>query len=380
MLFSEIIGQEEMRRRLIKTVTDGRVSHAQLFFGPEGVGKLALAIAYAQYLSCSQKRPDDSCGECPSCLKYQKFAHPDLHFIFPTSTTKSITKDPSSARFMNEWREFLMINKGYGSLEEWYEFIGIENKQGNIYAADCTDIIRALSLKTYEAEFKIVILWMVERLYYAAAPKLLKTLEEPPQKTIFLLVSENPDLIIRTILSRTQMVKIPRISDDALLRSIRENWNMNEAEASSIVRMAEGNYIEACRLISHDEKNIRFFDAFRDWMRLCYRLFQQSMDYLALIDWIDEFSKLGREKQKSFLRYSTEIIHECISVNSMPGVQAKLDEQETAFVGKFSKIVTPHNAGDITHEINAAYHHLERNANPKILMMDLSVKIGQLLN
>ncbi|MFH0893092.1 MAG: DNA polymerase III subunit delta [Bacteroidota bacterium] len=380
MLFSEIIGQEEIRRRLIKTVVDGRVSHAQLFFGPEGIGKLPLAIAYAQYLSCSNKQPDDSCGECPSCMKYQKYAHPDLHFIFPTSTTKSVSKDPSSSKFMSEWREFLMINKGYGSLEEWYDFIGIENKQGNIYAADCGEIIRALSLKTYEAEFKVVVIWMVERLYYSAAPKLLKTLEEPPQKTIFLLVSENPDMIIRTILSRTQMVKIPRITDQALHQSIAENWNMSESETTSIVRMAEGNYIEACRLISHDEKNMRFLDSFREWMRLCYRLFQQSMDYVALINWIEDFSKLGREKQKSFIRYSTEILQECNAMNTSPDAQPKLDEQEIEFVGKFSKIVTPHNCGDVTKEMNSAYHHLERNANPKILMMDLSVKVGQLLN
>ncbi|MFH1321736.1 MAG: hypothetical protein ABII90_13940 [Bacteroidota bacterium] len=229
MLFKEVIGQQSTKEQLIQTVKDNRISHAQLFLGPEGSGNLPMAIAYAQYISCEKRGDEDSCGICPSCYKYNKLAHPDLHFIYPVATTKEVPKDPTSAKFSDKWRQAISENP-YLNLNQWYNQIDIANKQGIINAEDCNEIIKKLSLKTYESEFKVMIIWKPERLYHAAAPKLLKILEEPPQKTLFLLVAENQDQIIKTILSRTQLVKFRKIYDQDLQREMTTKFSLSEEE------------------------------------------------------------------------------------------------------------------------------------------------------
>jgi DNA polymerase-3 subunit delta' len=210
MLFSEIIGQENTKKQLIDSVQTSRMSHAQLFSGPEGSGSLPLAIAYAQYVSCTQQGADDSCGVCPSCRKYNKLAHPDLHFVFPVATTDKVKSKPVSDLFLPEWRDILLTNP-YFSFNQWLEHIGVDNKQGLIGTEEAGEIIRKLTLKTYESDYKVMVIWMPEKMNDSSANKLLKMIEEPPLKTLFLLVSEHPEQIITTIISRTQLVKVPRI-------------------------------------------------------------------------------------------------------------------------------------------------------------------------
>jgi DNA polymerase III subunit delta' len=350
MKFSDIRRNDGIKQKLIQTVLDQRVSHAQLFFGPEGNEKLALAIAYAQLINCTNKPlpqeggvgvGTDSCGTCPSCIKYQKLIHPDLHFIYPVATTKKVTRKPRSRDFIEEWRSFLLQNNYRGTLHDWYESIGIENKQGIINAEDCNEIIHTLSYKSYESEYKVMILWMVEKLFYAAAPKLLKILEEPPDKTLFLLVSEDPDQIISTIRSRTLLVKIPR-------GDIRRE---NEAEDS-----------------------VNFTD-FRNWMRLCF-----VKDVIALVNWSNEVAKTGRENQKSLLLYALKIIDSCTSINYGKGKNEIAMNEESQFILKISPFFTSHNLIQFTQLFNTALYHVERNGHAPTLFLDVSLQAIRLFH
>jgi DNA polymerase-3 subunit delta' len=283
----------------------------------------------------------DSCGTCPSCIKYQKLIHPDLHFIYPIATTKKITKRPKSRDFIEEWRNFLLHNNYRGTLLDWYVDIGIENKQGIINAEDCNEIIHTLSYKSYESEYKVMILWMVEKLFYAAAPKLLKILEEPPDKTLFLLVSEDPDQIISTIRSRTLLVKIPG-------GDIRRE---NEAE---------------------DSVN---FTAFRNWMRLCF-----VKDVIALVNWSNEVAKTGRENQKSLLLYALKVIDLCTSINYGKGKNEITMNEESQFILKISPFFTSHNLIQFTQLFNTALYHVERNGHAPTLFLDVSLQAIRLFH
>lgn len=373
MLFKEIIGQAQVKQKLIQTVKDNRISHAQLFFGPEGSGSLALAIAYAQYINCTNRTEEDSCGVCPSCVKYQKLIHPDLHFIYPIATTKSVTKKPLSKNFLNEWRELFLSNY-YLNLFDWLEYIGIENKQGIINAEDCNEVIKTLSLKSYESEYKVMIIWMVEKLFHSAAPKLLKILEEPPDKTLFILISENSDLVLSTILSRTQLVKVPQLSDTDLYYALIEKNNCEPSKARRISNLVYGNYKEAIKIAAENEDEKYNFNYFSQWMRLCYKF-----SIPEIFGWVDEVSKIGRERQKKFFIYALRIVRECLLVNFKTTSMTKLDGYEAEFVNKFSPFINTANCIDITENLNDSLYHIERNANPKILFFDLSLKMAKLL-
>jgi DNA polymerase-3 subunit delta' len=372
MRFAEIIGQEEVKKRLLKTVEESRVSHAQLFLGQEGSGKLALAIAYAQYINCTNKQEGDSCGECPSCVKYQKFIHPDLHFIYPTAKVRNIDK-PMSKDFIKQWRELLIEKKSYISLNDWYSRLGMERKQAIINARDCNEIIRTLSYKSYESEYKVMIIWMVEKLFHAAAPKILKVLEEPPDKTLFLLVSENQDLVINTILSRTQLVKIGRLDDDDLAKAlIGEGYE--PAAVNDAVRIAEGNYLAAVRLISQSEEERYNFVNFRDWMRYSYQF-----DVENLVKFVSGMSKNSREKNKSFLNYALRFTRECLLMNYGSGDLVRVNNEESDFLNKFYPFINERNSGLIAEELDKSVYHIERNANPGVLFMDLSLRFAKWL-
>lgn len=252
MLFREVVGQQKLKQRLIQSVKENRISHAQLFVGAEGCGSLALALAYAQYVSCENKQQEDSCGSCTSCTKYQKLIHPDLHFVYPVATTKSVTKDPVSDDFIKEWRECILSNP-YLGLARWYEAIGVENKQGIINKFESAEIVRKLNLKTFEADYKVMIIWLPEKMNHVAANKLLKMLEEPPEKTLFLLVAENTSLMLQTILSRCQLIKVPKIDSDSMLKALVAKHNISEPTANSISKIANGNFLVA--LETMDEQN-----------------------------------------------------------------------------------------------------------------------------
>jgi len=374
MLFKEIIGQQQIKERLIQTVKENRVSHAQLFIGANGSGKLALAIAYAQYVNCKYRTETDSCGICPSCIKYEKLIHPDLHFIYPIAATKEVKK-PKSADFIESWRSLLIENNYYINLNEWFEKIGIENKQGIINAEDCNSIIKTLGYKSYEAEYKVMIIWMAEKLFHSAAPKILKILEEPPEKTLFILISENQDQIISTILSRTQMVKVPRIKDADLLQTLMAENGHEKSEIQRVVNLSEGNYKMALfHLQSTEIEKINFLK-FKEWMRYCY-----SGDLVKLAFFVNEFGKLGRERQKSFFLYALQIARSCILVNYKQKDLVKLDKEELSWLTSgFAPFINEANINEFTKEFNEGHYAIERNANPTILLMDISLKAIKLL-
>lgn len=340
MRFAEIPGYEKMKQKLSQTVSDQRVSHAQLFHGPENSSRLALAIAYAQLINCTSKQATplgpDSCGVCPSCAKYQKLAHPDLHFIFPVATTKRVAKKPQSKLFLEDWRKFLISHQFAGSLLDWYETIGLENKQGIINADDCDEIITRLSYKSYESDYKVMIIWMVEKLFHSAAPKLLKILEEPPEKTLFILIAGDPGQVLNTILSRAFMVRVPG----------PETMQIQTSE---------------------DDQEL--FVTFRDWMRLCFKPSLQE-----LIGYTAGMAKTGREQQKHFLQYALKTIGICSAYNYGRPLPTGLAEEEATFLVNFSPFIPFENLTRFNALLNEAIFHLERNAHPATLFLDLSLK------
>lgn len=373
MQFSRIPGQHSLKRRLIQTVKENRVSHAQLFYGPEGSGKLAMAVAYAQYINCPGRTAEDSCGHCLSCIKYEKLIHPDFHFILPVAVTKKISKNPVTREFLPEWRELLLSKGCYVSLHDWYEKIELENKQAFINADDCNEIIKTLNYKAYEAEYKVMILWMVEKLFHAAAPKILKILEEPPDKTLFILISANPDQIIPTILSRTQPVKFPKVDDAVVLEVLRTRTGHPGDELNALVRQIDGNLILAFGL-GADQLDADLFGRFAQWMRLCY---QQKITGLS--EFADSLSSQGRERQKKFLQYALRFIRECLMLPYADQTLSRLTPMEKDFARNFAPFIHGANGVLFTDELNRALFHTERNANPSLLFMDLSLTFGRLL-
>jgi DNA polymerase-3 subunit delta' len=373
MYFKDIIGQENIKKKLINNVKNNRVSHAQLFLGPEGSGKLALAIAFARYLACQDPGDDDACGHCASCLKYNKLTHPDLNFFYPIPSKKKGDIPLVSKDFAAQWRSFLE-KAPYVSLNDWYKNIEIENKQGIINAKDCNEIVKVLSYKSYESEFKVVIIWMIERLYHSAAPKLLKILEEPPEKNLFLLVSENQDLILNTIRSRAQLVKIPRLTDQQVRDGLITHYNCNEVQADQIAFLADGNFYHALEMLENQEGLENNTNLLREWLRVCYKF-----DVKEIISYVENLSKMGRERQKSLLSYALEVFRQCILLNYQASGLAKIHPESEDFIKKFSAILKPDVARAMTEEFSKAIYHIERNANPKILFTDLSMKSSKIM-
>lgn len=381
MLFKSITGQLEIKRRLIQTVHENRVSHAQLFFGPEGSRKLALAIAYAQFINCRNRyfEPEspgggDACGVCPSCIKFSKLIHPDLHFIFPVATTKEVERNPVSKDFLKTWREVMLENDFRLSLNDWYKAAGFEKKQGIINADDCSEILRTLSYKSYESEYKVMIIWMADRLFHAAAPKILKILEEPPDKSLFILITENSEKIISTILSRTQTIKFPKLQDEDIMRELTVRYSCPPDEARRIIPIVDGNLTQAIKIFKNDEDEFFFLEKFIQWMRLCFK-----NDLAKTMEFVGEIAKLGREKQKNFLAYAERIIRNAMLINYKNTDLTRLNREEMDFLVKFSKYIDHSNILSYTEELEKAQFHIERNANPNILFMDLSMTITILL-
>lgn len=375
MLFKDVTGQEETKKKLIKTVEENRVSHAQLFFGPEGSGSLPLALAYAQYLSCINRNDNDSCGTCHSCIKYSKLIHPDLHFILPVASTPKVS-EPLTEKFLKEWRA-LFIKNPYLNSTEWYRTIGIENKQGFINVEESKNIIRKLSLKTYESEYKVVIIWLPEKLNKPAANKLLKIIEEPPSKTLFLMVTENLTNILPTIYSRTHLIKIPKLSRDDILAALQQHYNIEQSKMQDAANLADGNYLKAINLLEKTEENNLHFERFVSLMRLCW-----LYDGTGIIDWVEEITKTGRETQKQFLDYALRLIRENFFMNIDQEVSQKINKltpYESDFSVKFSKFINKKNVFGITNELNQAILDIEANAYGKIVFIDMANKISKLL-
>ena len=376
MLFKNIAGHKEIKKKLIASVRENRVSHAQLFAGPEGNGKLALAVAYAQYISCIDRREDDSCGICPSCLKYNKIVHPDLHFVFPVIKTAKLTK-PVSDDYIKEWRLFL-TGSPYHSFDEWLLLANAENQQASIYAHESSEIIRKLNLKTFESEYKVMIIWMPEKMNITAANKLLKMIEEPPEKTLFVLVSENTEQIINTIRSRTQLFKILKIDNESMFDSVKQKYNFAEEKIHEIVRLADGNFNKVLQIVKVEEYGeSQDYENFTQLMRLCY-----GVKIPEIVEWTDEISKGGRERHKNFLNYSLRMIRENFILNLNPEHQKTivfLANKEMDFARNFSKYIHKKNIIQLTEEFNTALKHIERNGYDKLVYLDLALTTVKLL-
>ncbi|HSH52956.1 MAG TPA: hypothetical protein VK982_14615 [Bacteroidales bacterium] len=373
MQFKEVVGHQKIKEQLIHTVDENRISHAQLFLGPEGSGNLTLAIAYAQYISCTNKQGDDSCGVCSSCQKFKKLIHPDLHFVFPVNTSKTIKKDPVSDDYINQWRPTLIENP-YINQNKWYEIIEIENKQGIISKNESYEILRKLNLKTFESEYKFMIIWLPEKMNTYAANKLLKFIEEPPEKTLFFLVSENSEQIIPTILSRTQLIKIPKIDKDSLYSALCDRLGVNPDKAEDIAHLANGNYFEALNLASAGDEDSENLERFKSLMRLAY-----SQKIVEIIDWVDEIARIGREKQKGFLTYSLRLLRENFMLNIKRKEIVYLTHKEYIFSEKFSQFIHQENVSELYEVFNRAYADIGMNAYNKIVFLDVALKIVKLI-
>jgi len=376
MQFKNIIGHSAVKKRLIHSVKEGRISHAQLFLGEEGSGNLPMAIAYAQYIACENKSEDDSCGACPSCVKFEKLAHPDLHFVFPVATNKEVKKDPVSANYIGEWRNLNLENGSYISLAQLQDKLETENKQLLISKNESAEILKALSLKTYEAEYKVMIIWYPEKFNIASANKLLKIIEEPPAKTLFLLVAHDAEQIINTILSRTQLVKVGRIEEQELQNELESKFGLESTTAHNIAQISDGNYIKAKQLIEHSDAEESYHKLFTTLMRSAFK-----GNVPGLIVWTEEIAKnsFGREKQKQFLKYGLHLFRESLITNYGDNSLNRVAQTEAKFLQNFAPYVHGANCLAVIELFNDAVYHVERNANPKILFLDVSLKLTKLL-
>lgn len=372
MRFNQIIGQQKIKDQLIRSVQEQRISHAQLFLGDEGYGTLPLALAYAKYIMCEHPHETEACGQCSACRKIEKLQHPDLHFVFPV--VKPAGKDKVvSDSFIDKWRQFL-LNQPYGSYNQWLNTIEAENSQGIIRVDEGKEIIRKLSMKSFESEYKIMIIWFPEKMNAETANKLLKLIEEPPEKTLFFLVAQNSEYIISTILSRTQLVKVPRITEDELFIGLQKKHNLDENRARQISRLAEGDYLHALEFMESSVDSMQNFENFTQMMRLS---FMGKM--IDVITWVDATSRIGREKQKAFLLYCSRMIRENLMINQQLKDKARLSDDEAEFASKFSNYIHPGNAPELSSELDRAHFHISRNANAKVVFLDLCIKLNRIL-
>jgi DNA polymerase III subunit delta' len=394
MLFAEVIGQKAVKQQLIELVQHNRLSHALLFLGKEGNGALPLALAFAQYVTCekvqgkhsailpgpslfgdpepassNQQLATDSCGVCPACLKAQQLIHPDIHFSYPTVTKKPGEK-PIATDFISEWREFIKLNL-YGNLFDWIEVIKEkDNSQGKITARECDEIIKKLSLKSFESEYKILIMWMPEELD-KEGNKLLKIIEEPPANTLFILVAENEELVLPTIVSRCQLIKIPQLETKEIEEALIGRNKTEHAIARQVANVSDGNYREALQLVQHAEEDWQ--SLLRDWLNAILKTGQ-----VAQTRWVEDISRLGREKQKQFLRYFNHLLEQAILLKTTGHTPGAFGT-ERDFAERLNKIAGIEQQQVIIEEIDKASYYIERNANSKMLFHALTIKLYHII-
>lgn len=380
MLFKDIIGQEKLKNHLIQTVNNRRISHAQLFIAPKGSGALPLAIAYAQYILCHNKDLENNSGDEACNLKFEKLAHPDLHFAFPVAANDKVKKHPVSNLFLEEWRKFI-INTPYGSLFNWYQKLGIENKQGQIGVDEAEDIVKKLILKSYEGGYKVMIIWMAEKMNISASNKLLKLIEEPPEKTLFLLIAENEEQIIKTILSRCQVLHIKALSKSIIKEELIKKYQLTEYDAEKIAHQSNGDWNKAIRSLNQNDNEDVFERWFITWVRSAFRAKGNASVIQDLITWSDEIAKTGRESQKRFLHYCSNFFRQAMLTNYKANNLVFFEAQATDFdIRKFAPFVHGGNIEDIHNAIEDAIYHIERNGNAKIILLDLSMQLTRYLH
>lgn len=371
MFFKQIVGHQEIKQRLIDSVKNNRISHAQLFVGNEGYGTLALSIAYAQYIQCENRTETDSCGICPTCKKMEKFAHPDLHFVFPV--VKTGTKDVISDDFLPEFRKYLS-ETNYPSIAEWTNRMASDGKSSLIYTAESDSIIHKLSLKSYEGNYKIMIIWCPEKMHDTCSNKLLKTIEEPSPNTLLILVSGAPNEIITTILSRTQMIKLLPLEETEISTALTKEMFIPTSESSVIAKLSNGSFIKAMETVNQSDEKSYFFDSFSLIMRLSY-----SRDIAKILEWVENFSKNSRDRQKNFLLYCLSMIRENFILNYKNSDIVYLTPKEDGFSQKFHPFINERNVYNIMEEVNLAFAHIEQNGNSKIVLFDMVLKFASVI-
>jgi len=380
MYFRDVIGQEKIKHRFIQTVRDGHIPHAQLISGAAGTGTLQLAIAYARYICCTNKQENDACGTCPSCLQFNKMVHPDVHFVFPVFKPNS-SKKWVSDDFISEWRA-MVLGKGYFSYQDWMSGIKAGNAQGMIYADESDEITRKMSFKAFESEYKVVIIWLPEKMHETCANKLLKLLEEPPAKTVFLMVTERSDQLLATILSRSQMIQVHGIDSATLKEALITRFSLSEADAVNYCRMANGSLLQAIENIKSSEENAFFLEQFIRCMRGAYTIANFTPDKKAekqhslkdLKIWAEAMAKLGREQEKNYLNYAQNLVRENFIMNLRQPDLNYLNRSELAFSSKFSPFINYKNVQAFMDELELAERHIEGNVNGKLVFFDLALQ------
>ena len=376
MRFRDITGQEELKAHLVRSIDSGRISHAQLFTGVAGAGTLPMAIAYVQYLNCTNRHDGDSCGECPSCRKIAALAHPDLHFVFPVNKQgKKSGEVVRSDDFIEDWREIVESTGGYFSAQEWFDRLDLgKTLKGMISAKETDEIIRKLSFKSFEAEYKTMIIWLPETMNEEAANKILKILEEPWDKTLFILVTERADRLLQTIISRTQEVAVPRLRPEVLERVVRSAGESDEAKVRNVARLANGDLCELRRLMAGATDDVRHesFEMFCSLMRFSY-----NDRHLELITWAEDLAQLTREQQLSFLRHSARLLRESYVMHAGAIGATYLWGEEAAFCNKFAPFIGSRNIEPLIGEIEMAMAQIGQNGNPKIVFTHFALAVSK---
>ena len=372
MFFKDVVGQHEIKKRLIRSVQEQRISHAQLFSGQAGTGKLAMALAYAQFISCRNRGENDSCGVCPSCHKYQKLAHPDLHFVFPVFNSPKLNK-PVSDDFLPQWRSKVLASP-YFELSDWLEYIDAGNAQGLIYERESDSILRKLNLKSFEAEYKVMIIWLPEKMHSACSNKLLKMIEEPPNKTLFLLITENEEEVIGTIRSRAQLVKFPFIDEASLTDALINQGDIDPATIPDAVHLASGSYIRALSSLSPGDDEKFYFLKFQEMMRFAYK-----PEVKELVGWADEMAKIGRDKQKAFFAAALRLVREYFVSNMKRKELVYMTPEEKEWGKRFAPFINERNIVPFTEEFELGIKHIGMNGNPRIIFLDTALRMARLI-
>jgi DNA polymerase-3 subunit delta' len=380
MLFSEILGQEHIKSHLTKSADAGRIPHAQLFIGPEGSGTLPMAISYAQYILCGNTAGENNNGNAACNLKFEHFAHPDLHFVYPVATNTEVKSHPVSASFIKQWREFI-TEMPYGGLFDWYKKIEIQNKQGQIGVDEAQEIVKSLSLKAFEGGYKVMIIWMADKMNTATSNKLLKLLEEPPQKTVFLLIAESQDDILQTILSRCQVLNFGPLSEKVITEALIAKENVEERIAKKLAHQGQGNYNKALHLLHKDDEEHPFEEWFVLWVRAAFRAKGNASAIQDLISWSDAIAGIGREAQKQFLNFCIDMFRQALLLNYNAKELVFMEPTVEKFkLENFAPFVNGNNINEIFKELSDALYHIERNGNAKIILTDLSIKLTRLIH
>tara|TARA_B110000261_G_scaffold25889_1_gene28333 strand:- start:9263 stop:10417 length:1155 start_codon:yes stop_codon:yes gene_type:complete len=379
MDFSEVIGQQHIKSHLIKTVKNGRIPHTQLFVGKSGSGILPLVLSYAKEILChSFTKGSDEFIACKN--KIEKLAHPDLHFVYPVNTNENIKKNPISDNFSSEWRKFVLKNP-YASLYNWYQFIGIEKKQGNISKLEAVSISKKLSLKAYEGGYKLMVIWMADKMNNECSNQLLKLVEEPPDKTVLLLLTENVEHVLATIQSRCQILHIPVLSEKNIYTQLTANHQVNSNEARKISHQSNGDFNKALHIIKNDGDEVFFENLFVFWVRTAFKAKGNKSAINDLFDWSEELAKEGRETQKKFLSFCLEIFRQAMLKNYKTDSLIYFESHDGKFsFDKFSAYIHQNNIFEIKDALENAEYHIERNGNAKIIFTDLSIKLTRLIH